>query len=205
MVEDILGQIGTGGLEQIGSQLGVDSSQASDLVSSALPALLGGLSQNSATPDGASALLGALGKHQAGSASSTDLLGGLDLDDGQKILGHVLGGNQEAVVNHIAGGDRSKGSMLMQLLPILAPLVMQWLAGRQSGDGLDAGGLGGLLAGEAKNTQAGGIDIGGILDMLGGGSGGGAADILGDVLGGATGRSTSSGGLMGALKKMLGG
>ena len=206
MVEEILVQLGTGGLEEIGGKLGVDSSQASSLVASALPALLGGLSQNSASSEGAGALLGALSNHRGSLPSGGGLLAGLDLDDGQKILGHVLGGKQDNVVNHLAGNDGAKSSMMKQLLPILAPIVMNWLANRAKSGGLDAGGLGGLLGDEAKSAQSSAPDLGGLFDMLGGGAsgGGGMADIAGDVLGAATGGS-SSGGLMGMFKKMLGG
>lgn len=203
MVEDILGQLGQGGLEEIGGQLGVDSGQASSLVASALPALLGGLSSNASSSDGAGALFGALANHGGDLPSGGGLMAGLDLDDGAKILGHVLGGNQGNVVNHLAGNDGAKSSMMKQLLPILAPIVMNWLANRAKSGGLDAGGLGSMLGQEAQSAQSSAPDLGGLFDLLGG-SGGGMADIAGDVLGAATGNS-SSGGLMGMFKKMLGG
>ena len=58
------------------------------------------------------------------------------------------------------------------MLPALAPLVMGMLGKKKAGGGLDAGGLAGLLKGEAD-----GFDLGDILGMVTGG-GGGAGGLM---------------------------
>lgn len=199
MIEDIMGQLQGGGLDEISGALGVDSGTGASLIQQALPALLGGLSTNAASPSGATALLGALPKHQ-GALPQTGLLNSIDLDDGQKIVNHVLGDRQDAVANHLMG---DKSSLMKQLLPMLAPLVLNWLANR--GDGMDAGGLGGLLGGEASAARSGMPDLGGLFDLIGGGGGSIDAGSLGGLLGGSQATSGSGGGLMGMLKKILGG
>lgn len=216
MIEDIMGQLGEGGIGQISQSLGVDATEGSTLISSALPALLGGLANNTASADGASSLLGALDGH-SGALDLGSLLGG-DAADGGKVLGHVLGDRTEPVVNQLSGGDSNKGGLLMKLLPILAPIVMNYLASKRSSGGLDAGGLGGMLGSEAKSAATGSPNLGGLFDLIGGGGGGGLADILGSVTGGSSGglgdvvgdvlggstEGSSKGGLMGMFKKMLG-
>ncbi len=71
------------------------------MIQQALPALLGGLSANSSSGDGAAALLGTLSKH-GGELPTSGLLDSIDIDDGQKIVQHVLGDRQDTVVNHLA-------------------------------------------------------------------------------------------------------
>ena len=83
------------GKQLIGSiteKTGIDASQATSVVSSGLPAILGAMKDN-VSADGAAGLLGALtgGKHDG---SILDNLGGFlnggDFSDGSKILGHVF-------------------------------------------------------------------------------------------------------------------
>ena len=76
-----------------------------------------------------------------------------------------------------------------QLMAILAPLVMGALANHAQGQGVGAGGLGGLLAQEVRQVQQQGGSAGGLLDSVLGNSGG-LAGIL-----------QSAGGLLGAFTK----
>ncbi len=60
LLEGILSQLGSGGLSQIASGLGVDEESASAAVGMALPAILGGLANNAQRADGAQSLANAL-------------------------------------------------------------------------------------------------------------------------------------------------
>ncbi len=89
------------------------------------------------------------------------------------------------------------GDLVRKLLPILAPIVMSYLAKKILG-GQNAGGGAGDVAGRDGSGdsagQPGGIDLGSILGgILGGGPqggagapGGGFGDILGGILGGGS-------------------
>jgi hypothetical protein len=200
-VDDILSQIP---LSQLAAQLGTDEQTAEAATRSALPALLGGLEANAQDPARAASLTEALGQHDS---SLVD--GGVDLDqvntgEGQKIVSHIFGGNQESIVNELGalppgaaglsgpGGAMGSG-MLQKLLPILAPIVMSYLAKRFTGGGGlggSQGGMSGILGsvlggmGGQGNQGAGGI--GAILSGISGqGSpdGGGINNILGGLLG----------------------
>src|SRR6478609_8171151 len=185
--DEILSQVP---LQELADQWGVDESEVEQAAHTALPALLGGLQANA------------------------------DERDGQKIVGNIFGGNTDQVVSQLGGvgsgvgGSGPAGSLVQKLLPILAPIVMSWLANKigQSGGlgsilGGDPGGGGGSdsAAGSASVPESGplfpggqGASSGQVQSPVGGaGAEGGGSnpleDILGQVLGGASGGSGASG------------
>lgn len=183
-------------LQQVSQQLGMDSGQASQAISAALPLLMGGLANNASQPQGAQSLLNALQRdHLSGGAASS---GGFDLGG---LLGAVLGGgsspatNGTGILGHVFGGQTPQAASLLgqktgldsgrsgQLLAILAPIVMSFLAQRFAQQG-NAGQLSQALGEENRQTGGGGIGdlLGGVLDQDGDGKFG-VSDVLG-LLGG---------------------
>jgi hypothetical protein len=173
-VDEILSQIP---MSRLAGQLGVDEATAEQATRQALPALLGGMEANAQDPGGAQSLASALGAHSPALVQGGVDLDEVDPDDGDRIVGHVFGDNRGEVVNRlgvVSGGNHQ--DLIAKLLPLLAPIVMSYLAGRVSGGGKasEAPGAGGL-----------GSILGGILGGgSGGGGGGGIADVLGGLLGG---------------------
>ncbi|MGH8823104.1 MAG: DUF937 domain-containing protein [Jiangellaceae bacterium] len=178
-LDDILSQIP---MDQLARQLGVDEGTAEQAARQALPALLGGMQANAQDPAGAASLRRAVGEHD------TSLLdGGVDLQqvdtvDGDKIVSNVFGDNREQVVNKLSGGSGGGGAgdIIGKLLPMLAPLVMAFLAKQSQGGGTGqasaaggAGGLGDLLGGLLGGGGGGQAGAGGLGDLLGGLLGGG--------------------------------
>ncbi len=198
--DDILSQIP---LDQLAAQLGVDEASAERAARSAIPALLGGMGANAQDPDGAASLTRALGQHATGSLQDLDL-SQVDTDDGGKIVSHVFGANEPEVVTRLGGGDVG-GGIMSKLLPLLAPIVMSWLAGKLGGgtrsDGGQAATPGDVLGG---SSGGGGGDLGDLLGgVLGGaGSGGGLGDLLGGLLGGS---DSGEGGSIPDIGDLLGG
>ena len=178
--DDLLAQIPIG---DIAAQLGIDEDVAEDAVKQVLPGLVGGLKAN-ADEGGSASLEKALEKHKG-----AKLRGVSDVDtaDGQKIVSHVFGGNEDAVVAQLAGSSAKSevtDVIIKKVLPIVAPIVLAWLANKFLGGGADTkkestgGGLGDLLGGllgggSGGSSSAGGIDLGGLLGGLGGLLGGG--------------------------------
>ncbi|ABG96655.1 conserved hypothetical protein [Rhodococcus jostii RHA1] len=192
-IDDLLSQIP---INQIARQLGVDEATAETAVKSALPTLVGGLGANAEDPNGAASLQSALHDH-----SGTTLLdGGIDIDqvdtaDGDKIVSNIFGGERDRVASTLGGvGGSGVGSDLMkQLLPILAPIVLAYIAKQVTGGGSSA-----------PQTQGSGQAGGGLGDVLGGLLGGsGGSGGLGGVLGGLLGKGAGDvlGGLLGGGKK----
>lgn len=209
-LDDILTQIP---LDQIAASLGVDRATAEAATRTALPALLGGLEANAADPAGAASLAGAIGQHDATALGAG--LDQIDTEDGQKIVHNIFGDNTDGVISALGSTNAGRSPDLMsQLLPMLAPIVMAFLASRMAGGGLGSILGGGSGAAPSGRSQDAGSAGGGLFPgAAGGGSGGGGlADILGGMLGGGAGGSGSAGGgaglddlLGGVLGGMLGG
>ncbi|WP_182120845.1 DUF937 domain-containing protein [Acidovorax sp. FHTAMBA] len=195
LTDELLSQLQGAPLQQIASQLGTNPSQAQSAVAAALPMLLGALGRNAAQPQGAADLLGALQRDHVGRAAGGgglgDLLGSVlggmgggggagGAADGASILGHIFGGNQQRAEAGL-GQATGLGANAGQLLQILAPIVMAFLAQRTQAGGMDAGGLGAVLGREhAQVRQQGGVGgdlLGSLLDQDGDGQVG-----LGDLI-----------------------
>ena len=169
----LLSQLQGAPLQQVSQQLGLDSRQAAGAVSAALPLLLGALGNNAARPQGAEALFGALQDNHSGLDIGGVLgavLGGGNNNpaaNGAGILGHIFGGSQGRAEAGLAQATGLGGERAGQLLRILAPVVMAYLAQRLSAaDQVDAGGLGRLLGEERQQVvQQGGV-AGGLLGSL---------------------------------------
>ncbi|PTA69128.1 DUF937 domain-containing protein [Deinococcus arcticus] len=180
---DILSQLGgLGGAGQtMGRQLGTSPQQTEAAMEAALPLLLGALTRNAAQPGGLDTLGRALERHD-GSALSAFGQGQLpDPTDGQKILGHVFGGQQSQAAQAVGRRAGIDPQLAMQLLTMLAPLVLGYLSRQRQGQGGAPGfptpGSGGQMPGQ-------GGDLGSILGGLLGGAGGGLGGLLGGLLNG---------------------
>ena len=161
-------------IDRLASQLGVDRDTAEDAVRKAVPSLLGGMEANAQDPAGAASLNRAVGGHSSALVDGGVDLDEVDTDDGDKIVSNVFGPQRDQVVNQLAGSTKADSGLIARLLPMLAPIVMSYLAKQMSGRSASGGGgggiadiLGGVLGGGGK---AGGLDIGSVLGgLLGGG------------------------------------
>lgn len=182
LTNDLLAQLQGAPLQQISQQLGIDQSQAAGAVGAALPLLMGALGKNASQPQGAEALFGALQKDHAGGGGIGDLLGAVlggaqsRQTDGAGVLGHIFGGQQGRAEQSLGAATGLGGDRAGQLMKILAPIVMAYLAKRMF-SGNDGG------SGQAT--------------ALGGGNP--TADILGAVLGQEQQQVRQQGGLAGGL------
>lgn len=192
----------------IGNQAGTSEGETSSVLASALPTLINAMQNNTQTEQGAGGLLGALlgGKHDGGLLDNLGGLlsgGGIDTEDGGKILGHVLGGNQANIEAGLSQNTGVSSDKIGMILKLAAPILMAYLANQAKSNnvqnGTDLGGLlGGLLGGGQTQQQApslGGSILTSVLDQDGDGQLG-----LGDAVSAAT----KKGGLGGLLGKLFG-
>lgn len=192
----------------VAGQTGQDESKTGSVLTMALPVLMQAMKRNTATPQGAEGLLSALNSKHDGSI--LDNLGGLFgggvdsnvLDDGGKILGHVLGGKQQHVENALSQKSGMDAGSVAQILKVAAPILMGVL-GKQSkqqnvnnSSGIE-GLLGGLLGGNSPKQEQSFIES--ILDADGDGS------VIDDVAGMVLGGGKKKGGLGGLLGGLFGG
>jgi len=149
----------------VAGQTGQSENKTANLLSMAMPMLMGAMKRNTSTPSGAEGLMNALSSKHDGSI--LDNLGGLFgggvdqsvMDDGAGILGHILGSKQPQVENALSSKSGIDAGSVAQILKIAAPILLGFL-GKQtrkqnvsSPDAL-SGLLGGLMGGNsAANKQ----------------------------------------------------
>lgn len=157
----------------VAAKLGISEKDAKAAVKTALPAIVAGLSANASSADGAASLEKALAKHSSKSTKVDEV----DEEDGKKIVNHVFGSKKEAVEEAAAGKADVTKDIIAKILPIVAPIVLAWLAQKFLGGGSEAkpaakeessGGIGDILGGLVGSKEG--------QDMLGG--------LLGGLLGG---------------------
>ncbi|MFC7659364.1 DUF937 domain-containing protein [Pseudonocardia benzenivorans] len=150
-VDEILSQIP---LRDLAAQLGTDEATAEQAARQALPALLGGMQANTDDPGGASSFARAVDQHSSSLIDGGVNLDEVDTDDGRKIVSHVFGANQDQVVNQLSLGGAGGSGLIGKLLPLLAPIVMSYLA-KKLGGGTAAGGGEGSATCSADSSAVG--------------------------------------------------
>ena len=158
LIGDLLEALGPRAMNNLANPIGSEPEQTNSAVQAALPILLGALARNAADPDGAVALHDAIEQDHS-TLDISDVLGSVSAGggDGEAILRHVLGSRQSAAaegVSQFAGIGRGQA---LQLLKMLAPLVLSYLAKRSRGGGMNPQGLGALLGQQRQQlaTQGG--------------------------------------------------
>jgi hypothetical protein len=190
----------------VAGQTGQAENKTSDVLSMAMPLILGAMKKNVATPQGAQGLMSALSsKHDGGILDNLGGLfgGGVDeavTNDGAGILGHLFGGSQGNVENALSQKSGMDAGSIANILKIAAPIVMGFIGKQTKQNNVqDASGmnnlLGGLLGGQPEQNQS---LITTLLDADGDGS------ILDDVAGMVMGGGKKSGGLGGLLGGLFG-
>ncbi len=165
-LQDLLGQQqGSEAVEQISQNVGAEPSAVNTAIQAALPMLINSLANNASTPQGAESLNTALEQDHDGSILGN--LGGLGsmIFGGQEaapprqadaggILGHILGNNQQPVVQEVSNQSGLGMGQVAQILMMLAPIVMGYLGQQKQQQGVGSDGLGGLLGGLLGGQQA---------------------------------------------------
>ena len=196
-----------GGVSAISSRTKVKQGDVAKVLSAGIPALISGMADNASEPAGAESLTRALQDHKTVTASNVgDFLKKADLKDGKKILGHVFGDNQDAMIEKIAGDAGVTKGKATSILALAAPLLLSLLGNQNGGGGNILCLLGGLLGMSLLSGNSGGGLLGG---LLGGGSSSNnsqSSGLLGSLLGGGSSSNdsqSSSGGLFSSLLNLL--
>ena len=192
----------------VAGSTGNDTNKTSSVLTMALPVLMKAMQRNAATPQGAEGLMGAIqGKHDG---SILDNLGGLfgggvndDVkQDGQKILGHVLGAKQNGVEKIIGEKSGLDAGSVANILKVAAPILMGVLGNQAKQQNVSSSNgigdlLGGMLGGNSAEKEQSFLES--ILDADGDGS------VIDDVAGMVLGNASKKGGLGGLLGGLFGG
>lgn len=166
-------------IQQLADQLGEEPAAVEKAAAPALTSILGGLTQNAQTPEGELSLAEALQQHQDTGLVAEDApvqLEAVDTADGEKIVNHVFGNQTEGVAQALSSQAGVSSALVNRLLPILAPIVLNYLAKQLGGSNSAAGNILGQVlggAGQQAGTNANSGMLGGVLSQ-----------VLGSVLGG---------------------
>lgn len=147
------------------SQLtGASQKEVKSVLSSALPQLLNGAQAQANDAGTAEGFVNALAQHaQTDTSNVGAFLQNVDMADGAKIVGHLLGSQQASATQEAAQRAGISANASGQILSAAAPLLMSLLGQQTSGNqNNNAAGIGGLLG-----------------SLLGGGGGGLLASLLG--------------------------
>ena len=160
-------------IAQLAKGTKADEGQVESLLTSALPVLMQNMANNASTKEGKDSLAKALSQHAAktNTTNVTTLLKQADTNDGEKILGHLLGGSKNDITDALAAKSGLSSKNTLMLLATLAPVLMGLVGNEKEksakkDDGLDLGDLisvMGGLSGTGKKKSC-GIDL---LDLAG--------------------------------------
>lgn len=169
LLSTVMNQLGPQAIQQMSQQIGAPPATTQTAVQAALPALITALANNAQSPAGASALGGAVARDHDGSILDNigGFLGnsGVATSMGSAILGHVLGQRQAPVAQGIGQATGLSSNQTGQILAMLAPIVLGALGRQQRQQGLDAGGLAQVLAGQRQQAQQ-ASPVMGVLNQL---------------------------------------
>ncbi len=147
----------TGGtLNTLMKKTGLSSRQLKKLIPLAVPLLIRMLTKNASSQDGLTSLLGALTQHTSKKPMQAQVAEA-DTDDGDKIIGHILGGDKDQSVISLANQTGLSQQQVSGVLSNIAPALLS---------GLSAATAAGSSAGKVDLSD--GLDLSDVLAMLGG-------------------------------------
>lgn len=134
-------------LNQISQNTGANTNAIKDIAVQGLPAIFEGLNRNSNSKSGAESLFNALDNHDGAIMADPANVNfeHVDSNDGQKILGHILGNNRQNLLSQLLGKKTgTSSSQTLQVLSMLAPLIMGFLGKQKTTQNLDSNGINNL-------------------------------------------------------------
>ena len=159
-------------LNQISRAADVPTKDVQSVLMSALPSLLGGALNQATSQSTASGFAGALNQHAASNTSNLgSFLSSVDLDDGAKIIGHLLGGSSNAVAQQAAEKSGLSLGQTLKILSIAAPLIMSLLGKTAQSQQVQAQPAQGSFTpfqttSAQTQQQASGLNVGSIMSAL---------------------------------------
>ena len=152
----IKNNLGQQAVEQVTQQVGGNKEATQIAIAAAIPMLISALQKNTKSKSGAESLANALEKdHDGGILGNLGALLGQSSTQsmGEKILGHVLGGNQDNVSNKLGKATGLGSTDVTKILANLAPVVLGAVGKAKRENNLGASGLQDLLRQERKTIK----------------------------------------------------
>ena len=152
-------------IQALAKKTGLSKTMLKKLLPLAIPLLIKFMTNNASSQSGALSLLGALGQHTS-KKSAAEQIEEADVEDGSKILSHILGDQSGNVMSQLSHRTGMSTADVNTALSGLAPTLLSGLstaagaAPAASGkvdlsDGLDLGELMTLLGGQSQSSSFG--------------------------------------------------
>lgn len=145
-----------GTLNALMKKTGLSSKQLKKLIPLAVPLLIRMLTKNASSQDGLTSLLGALTQHTSKESMQAQVAAA-DAEDGAKIIGHILGSEQDSSVISLANQTGLTQQQVSGVLSNIAPALLS---------GLSAATNTGSSTGKVDLSD--GLDLSDVMAMLGG-------------------------------------
>lgn len=160
-------------------QFGLDPDQAQKAMEALMPAFSQGLKRNAANPAGFAGFMQALasGRHADYFNEPERAFSASGMQEGNAILGHLFGSKDvsRAIAKQAEAATGISQSILKQMLPALAPVILGGLFQQMTGGGQGAGQATGHVSSGARQASASANPFGRILEELMKGGFGGPA------------------------------
>lgn len=178
-------------LQTLGSKVNADPEEVKKAAALGVPTIIEAIKRNAQSSEKKEALAKALDDHKDDDINDlSSFLNGIDPDDSEKMVGHILGQDKNKVESSISKSSGLGIGQVSGLMSMLAPILMGMLGQKKkeanvSVDGLSdlTGSLGGLLGGGGAGGLMGMATK--ILDQDGDGD---FMDDLGGIFGGLFGK-----------------
>lgn len=141
---------------------GASKSEVNSVLTEALPALLSGANGQAKDAGTAKGFADALAQHAKDDTGNlAGFLGNVDLGDGAKIIGHLLGSDKDSLTKAVSKKTGVSAAKIGQILAAIAPLLMSLLGKQADEDEEKESGVGALLGNLLDN-----VDVGSLLSDL---------------------------------------
>lgn len=149
-------------LKGLSNLTGADNKDITNVLTSALPSLLSGATEQAKDKKTSEGFAAALAQHAKDDTSDlTSFLGNVDLADGAKIIGHLLGSGKEETVKKAAKASGVSEKKTGDILSAVGPMLLSLLGQQAEDDDDKETGASGLVGALLDN-----VDVGSLLSGL---------------------------------------
>jgi len=149
-------------LKGLSSLTGASNSDIQSVLTNALPSLLNGASEQANNADTAESFANALAQHAKDDTSNLgSFLGKVDMADGAKIIGHLLGSGKDETVQRAAKAAGVSEKKSSDILSAVAPMLLSLLGQQADEDDDKDSGISNLMG-----SLLGNVDVGSLLSGL---------------------------------------
>lgn len=149
-------------IKGLSSLTGASNGDIQSVLTNALPSLLSGATEQAKNADTAESFANALAQHAKDDTSNlSSFLGNVDMADGAKIIGHLLGANKEETVQKAAKASGVSQNKTSDILSAVAPMLLSLLGQQADEDDDKESGVNALVGSLLDN-----VDVGSLLSGL---------------------------------------